>query len=83
MIKEFYEDQFTVEAKLDENGKAYCEGWHPGMDLSLEGLKKTNWLKHLDPEKNGNFLKMLEPVHMNKRIAVVDAAILKCLKSNG
>ncbi len=79
MIKEFYKDQFTVEQRLDKNGKAVCEGWHPEIDLSLEGLKKTEMLKHLDPEKNGNFLQMLEKEYMTERTNVVDKFILKCL----
>lgn len=82
MLKESYEDQFTVEPKLDENGKAFCEGWHPEMDLSLEGLKKGEMIECLDPMGTGLFFDLIKPKPMAFRIYVIDKAILKCLHFN-
>ena len=59
------------------------EGWIQGVDVTHIDLPKNGIIICLDPFKTGGYIKCNSFVAIKKRIAVVDAAILKCLKSNG
>lgn len=63
-----YKDQFTP--------------WYYGVDLSFDGLEKSELLKHLDPFKTGSFIINTGFDAVANRIKAVDNAVNNCMTNN-